>query len=642
MPVDYQIHLNFLPVLGELPDFEVFRKLRSDPQEPKPTGQQDIHGYSLPSNHANVEDRASYWVAFEAHDGFEPFIVKPGYNNDLTISAIFKAIGKCCREKLGGDDYWMPERGFLREVHFNMRRHPEGSEQLVVRPYHLRTVKKFGILADFHLRLNDGVKFSRRVQQLSLSLDEHFRRNLDFYVERFARITEFLRKRWDVLSPILLPGAQSDVALRNEFEPLPAYRLRSRVYVFGNNRESRSQFTGLKDFSPLQPLQVAPKLLFVFREQDRQAARTLVTALKGGKRRERFSFPGFEQLFKTPLEIDRNPVVVADFSTDSMKLALERMRRETSLTVPVLVMPDDEDEGYLNHKSLFTNAGIPSQVCTLGVIQNDNTLKWSVANIALQIFCKAGGSPWKVRPAGDRCLIIGVSQSHKLRKDAKAASSIERYFAFSILTDSSGLFQKIQVLGQGEDEQSYLEQLRANLKEVLATNAQQFPRVVVHTSFKLKHREMDEIQQVVQEASAQAHNANCRFAVVKVNQRSTFFGANRNVNSLVPFEGTHIKLGHGEHLVWFEGIFPDKPTVTKAFPGPTHLQFLRVSEQNDISDDLLLQDLMNLSGANWRGFNAKSAPVSIFYCHLVADMVHDFQERGLPLPAVEGLRPWFL
>ena len=102
----------------------------------------------------------------------------------------------------------------------------------------------------------------------------------------------------------------------------------------------------------------APKLIFVFREQDRQAARTLAAALKGSGQRERFSFPGFEQLFKTSIEIDHDPIVVADFSANSMKSALARMQRETGLTVPVLVMPDDEEEGYLNHKALFTHAGI--------------------------------------------------------------------------------------------------------------------------------------------------------------------------------------------------------------------------------------------------------------------------------------------
>ena len=116
------------------------------------------------------------------------------------------------------------------------------------------------------------------------------------------------------------------------------------------------------------------------------------------------------------------------------------------------------------------------------------------------------------------------------------------------------------------------------------------------------------------------------------------------VNSLVPYEATKVRLGRHEYLVWFEGIFRDKPNVTKAFPGPTHLQFLRVEdEEGELAEEReMLQDLVNLSGANWRGFNAKSSPVSVFYCHLVADFVHKFHERGLPLPSVRDIQPWFL
>ena len=65
---------------------------------------------------------------------------------------------------------------------------------------------------------------------------------------------------------------------------------------------------------------------------------------------------------------------------------------------------------------------------------------------------------------------------------------------------------------------------------------------------------------------------------------------------------------------------------------------MRLSEDAEQNTDSLLQDLVNLSGANWRGFNAKSAPVSVFYCHLVADLVHDFHAHGLPLPKIVDLR----
>jgi len=400
------------------------------------------------------------------------------------------------------------------------------------------------------------------------------------------------------------------------------------------------EFTGLRDFGPLQPLQAAPNLLFLFREQDRIAARTLATALRG----RRFNFPGFQTLFKTELHFDSNPVILPDLRTAAMAKALAEVQtRQASVpnTLPVLVLPEGDDNGYLAHKADFSHAGISTQVCTLRVIQDENALKWAIANIALQMFCKAGGQPWKVRPSTEATLIVGISQSHKFRQ-VDDTRTIEKYFAFTVMTDNSGLFQKIQVLGEAGDESDYLSQLRENLRGILSAGAQAFSRVVVHTSFKLKRREIDAIQQTVSEAAQTENGSKCLFAVVKVNHKSRFFGINQQVNSLVPYEGTAVRLGPREYLVWFEGIFPDRPTVTKAYPGPTHLEFMRVTDGPEIKDDDLLQDLVNLSGANWRGFNAKSAPVSVFYCHLVADLVGDFHQRGLPLPEVPLIRPWFL
>lgn len=637
---EYQIHLNYLPFVEEIPEYEIYRKIITNPQEKHPD-RENVHRYSLPKTEANLEDRASYWIALKSQDGFESFRVKASFNNQLTIWTLYKSLGEQCKKKLTNERYWLSESGFVREIHFNMKNYKEGTEELIIQPYYLRASSKFGILADFHFRKNRSIKFSRRVLQLSLSLDERFRRNLDFYVDRFAKITEYLKDCQNVLSVLQLPGTTQPVILEQIFEPLPATRLHPKIYIFSNEHESRSQFTGLKDYGPLQPLAETPKLVFIFREQDRQSARTLAASLKGTSSRERYSFPGFEQLFKTPIEIDGNPIVIPDFSIGAMQMALSRINEEKRLNVPILILPDNEDDGYLNHKAVFTHAGRASQVCTLGVIQDESTLKWSVANIALQIFCKAGGMPWKVKPTDKKSLIIGISQSHKLRKTTEN-TIIEKYFAFSIMTDSSGLFQKIQVLGESVDEASYLTQLRQKLKEMLVSGAKEYSQVVIHTSFRLKQQEIEEVYSVVRETAAQTSSHECKFAVVKVNHKSRFFGANQKINSLVPFEGTSVKLGGGEYLVWFEGIFPDKPTVTKAFPGPTHLQFLRVAEADNISDDILLQDLVNLSGANWRGFNAKSAPVSVFYCHLVADLVHNFQEHGLPLPAVEDLRPWFL
>ena len=113
---------------------------------------------------------------------------------------------------------------------------------------------------------------------------------------------------------------------------------------------------------------------------------------------------------------------------------------------------------------------MPTQVCTLRILEDEESLKWAIGNLALQIFCKAGGKPWKVRPTAEHSLIIGISQSHKCRI-VNDRVHVDKYFAFSVLTDSSGLFQQIQVLGDSQDHSTYISALRANLKKVLEENA---------------------------------------------------------------------------------------------------------------------------------------------------------------------------
>ena len=95
--------------------------------------------------------------------------------------------------------YRFPENSFIEEVSFVMQTHPEGEEELVVQPYSLKATRQTGFLVDFHFRLGKNVPFSRKIQQLSLSLDRNFRRNVDYYVDRSSKMRSFSNKRWPVL-----------------------------------------------------------------------------------------------------------------------------------------------------------------------------------------------------------------------------------------------------------------------------------------------------------------------------------------------------------------------------------------------------------------------------------------------------------
>ena len=640
---DYHLHLNFLPVEANGAQLVVYRRRRLSVQEERPYPEATAH--MLPVADVGEGDWQSYWVMMEPADGFHLFRFLESCNADVMRRIAFECLRRSAQNQLNASEYRLPESPFIQEISFVMNRHAEGDEELVVQPYSLRITRQIGFLVDFHFRLGKNVPFTKKVQQLSLSLDRNFRRNIDIYLDKSTKIRNFLDKRWQVFEHLTLPGSTECLRISREFVALPAERLRPKIYVFAGDKESKSQFAGLRDFGPLQSLQTPPRLLFVFREQDRQAARRLALSLKGLKQRGHFNFPGFKDLFKTTLDIDADPVVLPDLSETAMEQALKRaqqVKKDAPQVLPVIVLPNDEDNGYLAQKAHFSHAGMPTQVCTLRILEDQESLKWAIGNLALQIFCKAGGKPWKVRPTSENSLIVGISQSHKCRT-VDDRVRVDKYFAFSVLTDSSGLFQQIQVLGDSENHSNYINALRDNLKKVLQDSAGRFKRVVIHTSFKLRHEEIDTIRQTAQDVAKTTDRAKCRFSVIKVNHRNRFFGVSRSVNSLVPFEASKVQLSRDEHLIWFEGIYPDKPNVTKAFPGPTHLQFLRVNDDppGTAEQRELLQDLVNLSGANWRGFNAKSSPVSIFYCHLVADFVHNFHELGLPMPAVQDIRPWF-
>jgi hypothetical protein len=133
------------------------------------------------------------------------------------------------------------------------------------------------------------------------------------------------------------------------------------------------------------------------------------------------------------------------------------------------------------------------------------------------------------------------------------------------------------------------------------------------------------------------------FVTMKFNDRNKYFGYASSQNSLVPHESTVVKLSRNEYLVWFEGLQYHNPSVIKRYGRPVHIRFdypldgLPEGRKRDY-----LQDAVNLSGANWRGFNAKSLPVSVYYAQLIAKYVGRFQELGLEDVELTELPPWFL
>ena len=132
-------------------------------------------------------------------------------------------------------------------------------------------------------------------------------------------------------------------------------------------------------------------------------------------------------------------------------------------------------------------------------------------------------------------------------------------------------------------------------------------------------------------------------AHVNIVALNKYFGY-ANTNSLVPYEGTYVSLTsypNKSYLLWQEGLQYQKDTVYKRFSGPIHIEFYWQNKEIDEDERLnYIQDIFNLSKANWRGFKSKNVPISIYYCQLVAKFLKNFPAGMNSISNVQ--KPWFL
>ena len=307
------------------------------------------------------------------------------------------------------------------------------------------------------------------------------------------------------------------------------------------------------------------------------------------------------------------------------------MRAASGRTVvPVVLTPfgrfdaPEKNAPYWSLKHAFLTQGLAIQVVSTETVSNKEKLKWSVAGIGLQVFAKAGGVPWKIRPKTEHCLVVGIGQAHGIRN-----RQIERYFAYSVVSDTSGTFAEVRVLAESGNEESYLQSFAGNLHAIIDEYATRFLECCCPYKHFRYAVENSRASQSVLEARQQTKKG--EFVALKFNDRNRFFGFAAEHNSRVPYESAVVKLSGSEYLVWFEGLQYGRPVVREMVAAPLHVQFIFPRrELTHGQQQAYLQDAINLSGANWRGFNAKSLPVSVYYAQLIARYLREFEEHGLP------------
>ncbi len=634
-----QIALSFLPLSKQNFEFTVYKRLCA--VGGKKTDYPDCTQRRLPvqMNAALKPDYELHWVSFVEREGFTAYLCNSHDNIYLTSDYLYHLLKIATERNLSPKEYTL-DRGFnKRRVSFMLKSFPEGQQAVWLESYFLKSEGVFGFLTDFKFASTDQGKLTKHILQLSLSLDSNGKSNRNYYVDRYEKIQDFISRFHSRIAEL-----NPSNTISKTFSMLPTHALDIKHYVFANDRSERSPFNGIKRHGPLNQVVNDPKLYFLYLEKDRPFSEDLFRALRGDT--FSFNFPGMEAMFR--YRLDRSNVggaSVIDFSAASIETAIQNIEKDAGdrPAVPLVIVPFDKlDTGrdpseYYIAKHTFLRHGIPSQFVTRRLLQQKNQLKWAISNIGLQLFAKMGGQPWKIEPRTKNCLIVGIGQAHKITN-----GKVEKYFAYSILTESTGLYKELRVLGESAERGSYIDSFRRNLRLALEQYRDQYENFVIHATFGIRKEELDAVKAIIQSFDT-AEAIKKSFTVLKFNDKNKFFAYSTTNNSMIPYESTYIQLAHDEYLVWFEGLQYQNPNVREKIERPLHVEFIYSNQDlnNERRRDYL-QDALNISGANWRGFNAKSLPISVFYAHLVAEYYKEFQSLGLAKIDFETLSPWFL
>jgi hypothetical protein len=631
------IRLNFYPILPQEFGFKVWRKKYQG--EKKEGTFESLHRNSLPIR-SGSNDRDDYWISFSPVPDFQEFFCIQSDNHRLTKHYLFHLLLFKTQQALAPQEYIITETKFRKQLSFVLEEHREGKQIVWLEPYYLKLDSggKFGFLLDFKFAKNPRVLFSRRVQQLSLSLDQKYRSNRNYYIDKYQKLKFFSSKYKSRIFPLITDSSKIDLA--DSMQDIPTKKLRTKKYVFAHGRTGTSQYKGIEINGPLKKLQNDVILTFIYREKDRYFAADLLNALKGNFRD--VAFKGMERIFDlTVKRVEKFPITA--ISEEQLQKAVTRvatLNAETNdaLLMPVFITDKEDDRAYYFMKYELLRRNLPLQVVTYQLLGRKDALKWSASNIALQIFAKLGGKPWKVMPSHEKTLIFGIGQSHQ-----KADEKIVKYFAYSVCTDSSGLYKKISVLGESENENAYLKQLKDNILMTIQEHIHNgYNKYVLHIPFKIKRKELDNISEAISSLAEQQSQPDNEFVVLRVEPKNKYFGY-AYTNSLIPYESTYLKLSYNprSYLIWFEGLQYHKEAIYKRIPGPMYVEFHWSNKQLEEAERIkYLQDVLNLSGANWRGFNAKNLPISIYYCQLIAGFLKQFPDEIENLDRISN--PWFL
>jgi hypothetical protein len=231
-----------------------------------------------------------------------------------------------------------------------------------------------------------------------------------------------------------------------------------------------------------------------------------------------------------------------------------------------------------------------------------------LSNISLSTYAKIGGTPWVIEAPERPEIVIGVS---------RAVDPTSRVIiGFAVVFKQNGDFvlsySKSPVTTWGEYEMGVEDLVLEAINKYrrIETDPDQ---IVFHFSKRPGKREIESISKALERLGLEA-----RYALVHLNDSSGFRLFDTSHPSHVPFAGLKVRLSSHETLLLLDGRDPQGLRPFVGTPSVLDVTIDRRSTVDPHEHQRLVDQVFSLAFVNWRGFNARTVPVTTNYAYLIA------------------------
>jgi hypothetical protein len=426
------------------------------------------------------------------------------------------------------------------------------------------------------------------------------------------------------------------VTQNNQFAgPTVSLHKTNLIFDYGPGASAPYPFAGLSKFGPFNAARFEKndlRVLVLYHSQSRGAVTQFLKRLIDGIPESKYFQRGLQSLFRLSSVV---PVLkeLKSYQAEAYEEAVDDAVKSAEGDFDLALIECAEgshqiplkENPYYRARARLMSYGVPTQgVRDEHLRSSQSALQWTLGPMALQIYAKVGGTPWRL-PATqsvDREILVGVG--HALERpnlwSGAEQSRVVGITTFFLGDGSYLLGERLRSVPYNE----YFDALLTALKSSIETVAQEYAwkdgdsvRLVFHIFKPIKHVEADVVARLVEEFP----QFKILFAFVTISTEHPWMMfrdvVERNGNSAVTLceRGDNLILDSHNCLLQIRGD-RDRPNKKQRPPFPVSI---RVHEKSTFKDlKYIAQQIHDFAYLSWRSFFPSETPVTVFYSSLIA------------------------